>query len=224
MSVCVSANRAAFKVVLFYLNELMKLIDTALNEIKTNNLSLRAATKRYDLPKSTLAFKLTNPGYKDSCGPAPILSAQEELALEKTNSNEIKEQVSNKEENKTNRVDTDESKQEQDSNEEQNKTKRLTFFKILFLKNRSRKTRRENISKAIHLTVDTSHNLNKDDNDHFLCHICYKEESETDEDEEIEHEDNEDVDNPLKRIKTKVIIYMKCIKTTTARYLHIRKL
>lgn len=46
-------------------------------------MSLRRAAKKYGIPKYTLEFKLKNPGHKDTCGPLPILTTQEELELVK---------------------------------------------------------------------------------------------------------------------------------------------
>ncbi|KAF2886516.1 hypothetical protein ILUMI_19655 [Ignelater luminosus] len=94
--------------------------------------------------------------------------------------NEIKEQVNNKEENKRNRIDTDESKQEQNSNKKQNNKD----FHVQCIPQKHR-----------------DHVPCEDDNDPFLCHICYKEESETGEDKEIEHEGNKDIDNPFETYK-----------------------
>lgn len=58
-------------------------IDTAITDIRINSLSLRAAAKKYGIPKSTLEFKLKHPGHKTTCGPSPILNGEEELELVK---------------------------------------------------------------------------------------------------------------------------------------------
>ncbi|KAF5284112.1 hypothetical protein FQA39_LY17103 [Lamprigera yunnana] len=54
----------------------VKSMETAINEIKNNNLSYINAA-----PKSTLEFKEKNHDHKDSCGPSPILSLKEESDL-----------------------------------------------------------------------------------------------------------------------------------------------
>ena len=41
-------------------------------------LSLRAVAKKYDIPRTSLQFKLKNPGHKESFGPSPILSHEEQ--------------------------------------------------------------------------------------------------------------------------------------------------
>lgn len=58
-------------------------MESAINEVKNNEISLRAAAKKYGVPKSTLEFKLKNPGHKETCGPSPILTVGEELKLVK---------------------------------------------------------------------------------------------------------------------------------------------
>lgn len=55
-------------------------MEAAINEVK-NNMSYRNAAQKYGVPKSTLEFKVKNPGHKDTCGPNPILSAREESDL-----------------------------------------------------------------------------------------------------------------------------------------------
>lgn len=56
-------------------------VEPAVNDVKTGQLSLRTAAKKYGVPKSTIEFKLKNPGHKDTCGPSPILTAREESVL-----------------------------------------------------------------------------------------------------------------------------------------------
>lgn len=58
-------------------------MEAAIKEVKCNKLGLRAAAKKYGVPKSTLEFKLKNPGHKETCGPSPILTMREELQLVK---------------------------------------------------------------------------------------------------------------------------------------------
>nr|XP_022909351.1 uncharacterized protein LOC111420562 [Onthophagus taurus] len=56
-------------------------MEAAINEVKNNNMSYRNAAHKYGVPKSTLEFKIKNPGHKDTCGPNPILSTREESDL-----------------------------------------------------------------------------------------------------------------------------------------------
>lgn len=56
-------------------------MESAINEVKNNEILLRAAAKKYGVPKSTLEFKLKNPGHKETCGPYPILTVGKELEL-----------------------------------------------------------------------------------------------------------------------------------------------
>jgi len=54
----------------------------AIQELQSNpELSLRAVTKKYDIPRTSLQFKLTNPGHKKSSGPSPVPSHEEEQTL-----------------------------------------------------------------------------------------------------------------------------------------------
>ncbi|CAH1978113.1 unnamed protein product [Acanthoscelides obtectus] len=55
-------------------------MEAAINDVK-NNMSYRNAANKYGVPKSTLEFKIKNPGHKDTCGPNLILSAREESDL-----------------------------------------------------------------------------------------------------------------------------------------------
>lgn len=56
-------------------------MESAIKEVKINNMSYRNAANKYGVPKSTLEFKIKNPGHKDTCGPSPILSLREESDL-----------------------------------------------------------------------------------------------------------------------------------------------
>lgn len=58
-------------------------MELAINEVKAKTMGLRAAAKKYGVPKSTLEFKVKNPGPKETCGPSPILTFREEFQLEK---------------------------------------------------------------------------------------------------------------------------------------------
>ncbi|CAH1966946.1 unnamed protein product [Acanthoscelides obtectus] len=53
----------------------------AIQEVKNSNMSYRAAANKYGIPKSTLEFKIKNPGHKNTCGPSPVLSTKEEYEL-----------------------------------------------------------------------------------------------------------------------------------------------
>ena len=57
-------------------------MEAAIQEIQSNpELSLRAVAKKYDIPRTSLQFKLKNPGHKESFGPSPVLSHEEEQTL-----------------------------------------------------------------------------------------------------------------------------------------------
>nr|CAH7736046.1 unnamed protein product [Callosobruchus chinensis] len=56
-------------------------MERAIQEVKNSNMSYMAAANKYGVPKSTLEFKIKNPGHKSSCGPSPILSVREEYEL-----------------------------------------------------------------------------------------------------------------------------------------------
>ncbi|KAL1498417.1 hypothetical protein ABEB36_009223 [Hypothenemus hampei] len=60
-----------------------KSMECAIKDVNNNAVSLRAAAKKYGVPKSTLEFKLKNPDHKDTCGPSPILTLREESQLAK---------------------------------------------------------------------------------------------------------------------------------------------
>lgn len=53
----------------------------AIRELQSGGSSLRAVSKKYGVPKSTLDFKIKNPGHKDTFGPSPILTNDEEDTL-----------------------------------------------------------------------------------------------------------------------------------------------
>lgn len=57
-------------------------MDAALAEIQQHGGKLRATAKKYGVPKSTLLFKLKNPGHKETFGPRPILTTEEENMLD----------------------------------------------------------------------------------------------------------------------------------------------
>jgi len=44
-------------------------------------LSLRAVAKKYDIPRTSLQFKLKTPCHKESSGPSSVLSHEEEQTL-----------------------------------------------------------------------------------------------------------------------------------------------
>jgi hypothetical protein len=57
-------------------------MEAAIQELKGNlELSLRGVAKKYGIPQTSLQFKLKNPGHKDSYGPSPFLSHEEEQTL-----------------------------------------------------------------------------------------------------------------------------------------------
>ena len=57
-------------------------VEAAVKEPESNlELSLRAVTEKYDIPRTSLQFKLKNPGHKESFGPSPVLSHEEEQTL-----------------------------------------------------------------------------------------------------------------------------------------------
>jgi hypothetical protein len=58
-------------------------IDLALQEIQDKKMSVRAIAAKYGIPKSTIHFKLKNPSSKDTYGPVPYLSIEEEQRLVK---------------------------------------------------------------------------------------------------------------------------------------------
>ena len=57
-------------------------MEAAVQELQSYpELSLRAAAKKYVIPPTSLQFKLKNPGHKESFGPSPVLSHEEEQTL-----------------------------------------------------------------------------------------------------------------------------------------------
>ncbi|KAK9679237.1 CENP-B N-terminal DNA-binding domain [Popillia japonica] len=53
----------------------------AIEEMKTGESSLRNVAKKYNVPKSSLEFKIKNPGHKETFGPNTVLTEDEELRL-----------------------------------------------------------------------------------------------------------------------------------------------
>lgn len=56
-------------------------MEAALKEMQNDGTSLRAVAKKYGVPRSSLQFRLKNPGHKETCGPCPVLSTDEERTL-----------------------------------------------------------------------------------------------------------------------------------------------
>lgn len=56
-------------------------IDNAVNSVLNEGISVRQAAKKYGLPRSTIQFKIKNPGSKFKSGPDPVLTSTEEDAL-----------------------------------------------------------------------------------------------------------------------------------------------
>jgi len=49
-------------------------LEAAIQELQSiPELSLRVVAKKYDIPRTSLQFKLKNPGHKESFGPSPVL-------------------------------------------------------------------------------------------------------------------------------------------------------
>lgn len=58
-------------------------MNLALRELReTENPKIREIARKYDIPKSTLHFKLKNPDHRTSFGPQPVLTKDEEYILE----------------------------------------------------------------------------------------------------------------------------------------------
>ncbi|CAH1953869.1 unnamed protein product [Acanthoscelides obtectus] len=53
----------------------------ALRDIQNGTESYRTAEKQYRIPKFSSEFKLKHPGYKETLGPSPILTSEEEALL-----------------------------------------------------------------------------------------------------------------------------------------------
>jgi hypothetical protein len=51
-----------------------KAMKAALQEMKSDETSLRAVAKKYGVPRSSLQFKIKYPGHKNTCGPSPMHS------------------------------------------------------------------------------------------------------------------------------------------------------
>jgi hypothetical protein len=57
-------------------------MEGAIQELQSNReLSLRAVVKNYGIPRTSLQFKLKNPGHKESFGPSPVLSHEEQTLV-----------------------------------------------------------------------------------------------------------------------------------------------
>ncbi|GBP01001.1 hypothetical protein EVAR_2286_1 [Eumeta japonica] len=56
-------------------------LDEALEKINTKAMSLRAIAKKYNIPRTTLQFKLKNPNSKSRFGPTPYLTNEEETTI-----------------------------------------------------------------------------------------------------------------------------------------------
>ncbi|CAH2015797.1 unnamed protein product [Acanthoscelides obtectus] len=53
----------------------------ALSDIQNGTESYRTAENKYGIPKSTLEFQLKHPSHKETLGPPPILTSEEEALL-----------------------------------------------------------------------------------------------------------------------------------------------
>jgi len=57
-------------------------MEAAIQELRSNTeLSLRSVAKKYGIPRTSLQFKLKNPGHKEFFGPSPVLSRGEQQTL-----------------------------------------------------------------------------------------------------------------------------------------------
>jgi len=57
-------------------------MEAAIQELQSNpDISLRAAAKKYGIPRTSSQFKLQNPGHKESFGPTPVLSHEEQTLV-----------------------------------------------------------------------------------------------------------------------------------------------
>nr|CAI5863634.1 unnamed protein product [Callosobruchus analis] len=56
-------------------------LDRAVKDVINKVESYRSAEKKYGIPKSTIEFRIKHPGHKDTCGPSPVLSDEEEKIL-----------------------------------------------------------------------------------------------------------------------------------------------
>jgi hypothetical protein len=59
----------------------LEAMEAALQEMQCDGNTLRAVAKKYGVPRSSLQFKIKNPGHKKTCGPPPVLSNEEESTL-----------------------------------------------------------------------------------------------------------------------------------------------
>lgn len=55
----------------------------AINAVLEDGVSKKSATLKFSVGRSTLQHRLKNPGCKKTCGPATVLSDEEESVLEK---------------------------------------------------------------------------------------------------------------------------------------------
>ncbi|KAF0716996.1 HTH CENPB-type domain-containing protein [Aphis craccivora] len=58
-------------------------LTAAVEAVVNEGMSKKSAAKKFSVSRSTLQHRLNNPDQKVSCGPAPILSEEEEKTLEK---------------------------------------------------------------------------------------------------------------------------------------------
>jgi hypothetical protein len=56
-------------------------MDNALNFIQEENGSIREASKKFGIPRSSIQFKIRNPNTKFKSGPDPVLTESEEKEL-----------------------------------------------------------------------------------------------------------------------------------------------
>jgi hypothetical protein len=57
-------------------------MEAAIQELQSNpEPSVRAVAKKYGIPRTSLQFKLKNPGNKETFGPLPVVSHDEEKTL-----------------------------------------------------------------------------------------------------------------------------------------------
>lgn len=58
-------------------------LTAAVEAVVNEGMSKKSAAKKFSVSRSTLQHRLKNPDQKVSCGPAPVLSDEEEKTLEK---------------------------------------------------------------------------------------------------------------------------------------------
>jgi lambda repressor-like predicted transcriptional regulator len=56
-------------------------IEVKLQEMQSDGTCLKVVAKKYGVSRSSLQFKIKNPCYKNTCGPSPVLSDEEESTL-----------------------------------------------------------------------------------------------------------------------------------------------